>query len=241
MTTRHFKHLILMLVLSLASGCASTADVEDGYTADGLLAVDPYEELNRSLHGFNKALDNALLKPLAQGYRKSLPESARIRVSNFFDNLDEPISFLNNILQIKPADATANLGRFTINSTIGLAGFFDVASEMGIEKAEEDFGQTFRAVSGSSGVYLVLPFFGPSSTEDVLGTVGDVFMNSYVKRSIFDDDATEYVLTGVDLIDTRSGFLDFEETMGDSVLDEYSFIRDAYLSRREHLTVDGDR
>ena len=230
------KTCFLLLSLLYGAGCASTA-VDD----EDVIAEDPYESLNRDIYSFNRALDEATLKPIAQGYKAITPAFIRARVGNFFGNLEEPLSLVNNAVQAKPGRAGRNAGRFLVNTTVGLAGFFDIASEMGLASADEDFGQTLRKASGSSGAYIMLPLLGPSSTEDAIGTVGEIFFNGYLWRRVFDDDATENVLTAVEIVHARSKYLDFEETMDESIFDEYSFVRDAYLERRKYLTADEDQ
>ncbi len=158
------KMIIGLLVLS-AGACASAP----GETVKN----DPYEDFNRSMLAFNLAVDDAVLEPAAKGYSAVTPQWGRDRVSDFFQNLGEPLTFVNEILQGNPDGAATTGLRFTVNSTIGLAGLFDIASSEGIERNDEDFGQTLAVWGVDSGPYLVMPFLGPTNPRDLVGFAAD--------------------------------------------------------------------
>src|SRR5210317_1576487 len=145
--------------------------------ADESELQDPWEGFNRGVFNFNESLDRAILKPVAQGYRFIMPDVAEQGVSNFFDNLRDVVTFFNNLLQLKPVEATQDLSRVLINTTIGIGGLFDVASAMNIPKNDEDFGQTLGAWGVESGPYLVLPLFGPSTVRDGVGIIPDMYLD----------------------------------------------------------------
>jgi|SRR5690554_1553763 phospholipid-binding lipoprotein MlaA len=194
--------------------------------------VDPWEGFNRPVFNFNEGLDKYALKPLAQGYRYVTPDIAEKGVSNFFNNLRDVRNLINNLLQLKIEGAGQSFARLTFNSTFGLFGLIDVATPMGIERKPEDFGQTLGYWGTPSGPYLVLPFFGPSNPRDGVGMVADMAVDPvfYV-----DDRATRNSLAALELIDTRSKLLQAEQIISG---DKYSFIRDAYMQRREYQIND---
>lgn len=194
---------------------------------------DPWEGFNRSIFNFNEGLDRAILKPVTQGYRYVTPEIAQTGVNNFFENLKDVRTLFNNLFQGKVHNALEDFSRITFNSTFGLGGLIDVATPMGIPKNNEDFGQTLGYWGVSSGPYLVLPLFGPSSVRDSVGMVPDWYLDPlyYV-----DDRSTRVPLRVLRVVDTRSQLLDAERIISG---DRYSFIRDAYLQRREFLVNDG--
>ena len=218
------------LAATLAAGGCAPKDWDSEY--DG--AYDPLEALNRKTYAVNKGLDKVLLKPAAQAYAL-LPAAGRAAVGRFFEILDEPVSLANNLLQIKPDRAGASAARFAVNSTFGLAGFFDPAAAMGIERAEEDFGQTLRHYGWEQPPYLVLPLLGPSSLADAAGTAADFFVPG--PEDLLHDDAQIGVgaLNGVHI---RSEFLDAGE-IAEEALDEYVFVRDIYEDARQAAARDG--
>jgi len=194
---------------------------------------DPWEGFNRTVFGFNKFLDTYALKPVAKGYNWVMPESVNDGVSNVFDNLGETKNFLNNVLQFKFSEAGTDVARFVINTTVGVLGIFDVASRLELERNEEDFGQTLGVWGFESGPYVVLPFFGPSNVRDGIGLIPDIYS---VPQAYIDHDETRWSVYALDTIDTRSDLFAAEELI---LGDEYSFIRDVYLQRREFLVTDG--
>lgn len=216
-----------LLALALSATLASTAMAEEAHPAD------PWEGFNRTMFSFNEGLDRAIIKPVTQGYRYVMPDFAETGVHNFFENIGDVKTFFNNVLQGKPKEASEDLGRVIINTTIGIGGLFDVATTFGIPKHNEDFGQTLGAWGLESGPYLVLPLFGPSSVRDGLGRIPDAMVDPL--QEIGDDD-TQLGLQVLRVIDTRSQILKAEGVISG---DRYTFIRDAYLQRRQFEVNDG--
>ncbi|MBA4502036.1 MlaA family lipoprotein [Marinobacterium marinum] len=224
-----------MLSFTLRSGLAATG-LGMALVAAPVWAEteqDPWEGLNRSIFNFNETVDRYAMKPLAQGYRYVTPDIAETGVSNFFENLRDVSNVFNSVLQLKFEAAGKGLARLTFNSTFGLAGFIDVATPMGIEKHSEDFGQTLGYWGVSSGPYLVVPFWGPSTVRD-----GAALSVDWVTAPVVyvDHVPTRNTLYGLDLLDARSRLLKAEQIISG---DRYGFIRDAYLQRREYLINDG--
>jgi phospholipid-binding lipoprotein MlaA len=201
--------------------------------ADESELQDPWEGFNRGVFNFNESLDRAILKPVAQGYRFIMPDVAEQGVSNFFDNLRDVVTFFNNVLQLKPVEATQDLSRVLINTTIGIGGLFDVATAMNIPKNDEDFGQTLGAWGVESGPYLVLPLFGPSTVRDGVGIIPDMYLDPLNQ---VESDELRYGLKALKVVDKRASLLDRE---GVITGDRYTFIRDAYLQKREFEVNDG--
>ena len=218
----------LALVVSLGTaGCATSPR-------------DPFEGLNRITFGFNDAIDAALIRPLASGYREIMPEPIRNGVKNFFSNLGDVINILNNLLQGKWRDALDDTARVTINSTFGVLGFGDVASEAGLPKHNEDFGQTLGVWGIGDGFYLVLPLLGPSSLRD---TIGRFTLDSRIDpvRHIWDDKIrTRNTMYGARAFVNRVELLDSERLIDMAAVDRYEFIREAYFQRRRSLVYDGN-
>ncbi|WP_417580343.1 VacJ family lipoprotein [Nitrincola sp.] len=194
---------------------------------------DPWEGFNRTMFTFNDGLDRAIIKPVTQGYRYVTPEIAQTGVNNFFENLRDVRTLFNNLLQGKVHNALEDFARITYNTTFGLGGVIDVATPLGMAKNDEDFGQTLGYWGVSSGPYVVLPLFGPSTVRDTAGMVPDWYLDPVV---YVDDRGTRNSLQALRLLDTRSQLLDAERIISG---DRYSFIRDAYLQRREYLINDG--
>lgn len=218
--------LALMLVLQ---GCASVSGYDD--------PRDPLEGLNRAVYQFNDGLDTVLLKPLARGYDAIVPAPVNKGVTNFFGNLDDIGSAVNNLLQFKLTRAVSDVGRVLVNSTVGLLGVMDVASNMNLPKYDEDFGQTLGTWGFGPGPYIVLPVLGPSSGRDTIGLVGDWFVDPV---NYIEDDQVRWGLKGLDLIDTRADVLNASRVLDEAALDPYAFLRDAYLQRRRNLVYDGN-
>jgi phospholipid-binding lipoprotein MlaA len=190
---------------------------------------DPLEPMNRGIYRFNTVLDTILLKPVARIYRTALPVWGRDRVTSFLKNLGEPITWLNSVLQGDSTNAFHAFWRFTINSTFGIAGIFDIAQQAGLTETKEDFGQTLGRYGVGSGPYLILPIIGPSSGRDAVGRVADIFSDPF--NYILSDDAL-YVRYGVDLINSRSEALPFTDKIEKTSLDPYATIRSLYLQSR---------
>ncbi|MBD9656213.1 VacJ family lipoprotein [Pseudomonas sp. PDM12] len=195
---------------------------------------DPWESFNRPVFRFNDAVDTYALKPLAQGYRKVTPQFVETGVHNVFRNIWEVGNLANNLLQGKIHDAGVDTSRLLFNTTLGGLGFFDVATRMGLQRSDEDFGQTLGAWGVQSGPYLVLPLLGPSSLRDAPAKIPDSYLTPYPH---IDHVPTRNVLRGVNVVDTRASLLDAERMVSG---DKYIFIRNAYLQNREFRVRDGD-
>jgi phospholipid-binding lipoprotein MlaA len=197
---------------------------------------DPFERVNRATFGFNEAVDRSIGKPVARGYRRFVPGVVRTGIRNFFSNLEMPGVALNDLLQGKLEPAAHDVGRFMLNATLGLGGFFDPASAAGLDRNDEDFGQTLGTWGLPVGAYLVVPIFGPSSLRDGIGSVADEYTDpsSYIEK-----DSLRYGLEVPKQIDRRARLLDAESVLG-GAYDRYVLLRSAYLQRREYLVADGE-
>jgi phospholipid-binding lipoprotein MlaA len=193
---------------------------------------DPFEDLNRTSFQINETVDSIILKPIAVTYSKS-PTPIKYGITNFFRNLKEVDNTVNQLLQGKPKSAANDLGRFVINSTIGLGGLIDVASNMGLERHDEDFGQTLGVWGIPSGPYLMIPMLGPSSTRDLLSRPISSFLGGTFHM---DDNNVRISLTALDAIETRERLLDVESLLSG---DKYDFVRDSYSQSREYEIKDG--
>ena len=196
--------------------------------------VDPLKDINEKTHNLNQTLDLQLASPVARLYKRVTPDFVEIGITNFTRNLEDLSIALNNVLQGKVNDGFSDLIRFTINSTIGMGGFVDVASDLGFDKHDEDFGQTLAVWGVSDGPYLVIPGLGPSTMRDTLAMIPDAFLTPLW---LIDHDRTSYSLTAIDLVDTRARYLGLESVV---IGDEYLFYRDAYLQSREFEILDGE-
>ncbi|AWH27148.1 VacJ family lipoprotein [Stenotrophomonas sp. YAU14D1_LEIMI4_1] len=198
-------------------------------TADAS-AYDPWEPLNRKVHAFNNAVDRGVARPLATAYTHVVPRFARTGVSNFFSNLRSPLTITNQLLQGRPGDAWDTLGRFLMNSTLGIGGLFDPASKAMVPRRNEDFGQTLGAWGWRRSRYVELPFFGPRTVRDVFGLAGDIPLSPI--RTI-EEDKVRIGLQGLQLVDTRAQLMALDD-IRDSAVDEYALTRDAWLQRRNY-------
>src|SRR5271155_4545943 len=196
---------------------------------------DPWESWNRGVYKVNDKIDRAIAKPVARGYVRVVPRFIRTGISNFFDNLDTPTVMINDALQGKFGASANDLGRFLLNSTFGLGGVLDPATSAGLNKNNEDFGQTLGHWGVHPGPFVELPLLGPSDLRDAPAKLVDTYTNpkQYIHNSY-----VKYGLWGVRLIDTRAGILSLDDTL-QHVFDPYAFIRDAYLQRRAYLVSDG--
>ena len=195
---------------------------------------DPLEEINRVTLKVNKTLDKAVATPVASFYKKITPDIVELGIYNSISNIDDISISLNNILQGKFKDGFSDIARFTINSTLGLAGIIDVATRMGFNKHDEDFGQTLAVWGVPHGPYIMLPLLGPSSLRDTAAMIPDAFLSPSI---LIEHEPTVYSLKFLDLIDTRARYLGLESiTIGD----EYLFIKDAYYQKREYESSDGE-
>jgi phospholipid-binding lipoprotein MlaA len=196
---------------------------------------DPYEKFNRGTWAFNQAIDKVAIKPVTKIYRAVAPKPARRGISHIFSNLSEPFSAINNLLQGKPKRAFNSLGRFLINSTIGVGGLADHATRMGLPRTPEDFGQTLAVAGARKSPYLVLPIFGPSTVRDALGTAVEFVADP--ARIVMSNQLTttqNYAVTGVRLIDARSRATeDGLDALAETSADPYAAARSAYLQSRD--------
>lgn len=197
---------------------------------------DPWEGYNRAAYGFNKGFDSIFLRPAAEAYDAIAPEAVDRGVTNFFSNLGDIRNFFNNFLQGKPDEATDSLARLVINSTVGLLGFIDVATEIGIHKSEEDFGQTLGAGGAEPGPYFVIPFLGPSTVRDAIGKPVDFAMSPLTWAG---DGEFRAAVFAAQAVDYRADLLDTEEAVEGIAEDEYTLVRNAYLDQRQFEVSDG--
>lgn len=221
--------IVVFLALSLGA-CAHTS----GPAGEGDL--DPLEPFNRSVFKFNDKVDRAVIKPAARGYRRVIPAAVRKSVGNFFLNLGEPTTIVNDVLQGKLHQAVQDTTRFAINSTIGVLGLFDVATDLGLERHEEDFGQTFSVWGFGRGPYLVLPLLGPSTLTDGVGLIPAVLYTD--PQTTVAEGGQVYALVGMNTVDSRARLLGASKVV-ELQLDPYVFRRESYLQRRQQLIHDG--
>ena len=208
------------------TGCASTANNPK----------DPYEGFNRAMFSVNEGID-VVAKPLAQGYDAAAPLPVKAGIGNFFGNIYDVWTAVNNLLQGKGGDAMSDLGRVLINTTVGIGGVFDVASEMGLEKHAEDFGQTLAVWGVPEGDYLYWPLIGPRTTCDTFGWLVDTAADPVWR---VDDVALRNSLVGVHFIDLRASLLPTDKVVEQAAFDKYNYIRDAYLQNRRSAVRDGN-
>jgi phospholipid-binding lipoprotein MlaA len=225
------RQCALLCIASALVGCASIpAGVQPS-------PQDPWESFNRSVFEFNEGLDAYVLKPVVAGYRFVLPEFVRDGVYNFFSNYSDIYTALHNLLQGKPADAFNDLMRVVVNTTFGLGGLIDMATPGGLEKHKEDWGQTLGVWGVPAGPYAVLPFFGPSSVRDTFGTVADLesdYLFSYVKNI-----GLRNSITGLRVVNARNTYYEAGDLLDGAAIDKYSFVRDAYIQRRQYQIHEG--
>lgn len=226
--TKTLRTIIVAFSVLLMTGCASMSTHDEN---------DPLEPINRGIYQFNETADEYVIEPLAKGYQFVTPEFIDEAITNFFSNLDDVVVLVNDILQLKFNQAASDGGRLLINSTIGLLGFIDVATDMGFEKHNEDFGQTLGAYGVGSGPYIVLPLLGPSTMRDTVGLVADTFVDPV--HHIEGDDAM-WATIAVEGIDTRADLISTKNVVDEASLDSYDFLKNAYLQRREYLIHDGN-
>jgi phospholipid-binding lipoprotein MlaA len=220
----------LMLVSSMLvamSGCNSLP-------VDDYAVFDPHEKGNRVSYRVSDAVDEAVIAPVARGYRYVTPDWLERGIGNFFTNLRTLPSALNGFLQGKPARGGTDFARLVINSTVGVAGFFDVARSWGLEFQDEDFGQTLAVWGVKKSRYIYVPFLGPSTLRDLPTTL----IRGSIPRLIIGSDYP-WALSGLDLIQVRASVLGATDARQASALDPYAFTRDAYFQRRKYLIYDG--
>lgn len=224
--------LLSVAVLFVVAGCAN---LPAGHVAD---ARDPWERYNRAVFKFNDNIDRAVVKPVAEIYRDVVPQPIQNGFSNFIGNLRDVVITAHQLLQGKPSDAGVSAGRFLVNTTIGVLGLGDPASDMGLQKANEDFGQTFGRWGVEPGPYFVLPLLGPSTIRDTFGTMADFKFG--LIGVVFEQSTTRDIVYGLTVIDRRKDLLGAESTIEALSFDRYSGVRDAWLAHRRNLVYDGD-
>ena len=220
----------ITLMALLLTACAS---IPPGSTAD---PRDPFERYNRAMFSFNKTVDDKVLKPVATGYVDVIPDLVRTAIGNFFGNIGDVWTAVNNYLQGKPRDGTNDLARVVLNSTFGIVGLIDVATPAGLVQHEEDFGQTLGVWGVKSGPYLILPILGASTVRDGLARPLDLYADPITQ---INGAGVENSLRALRLVDDRATLLYSTRMMEDAALDPYLFVRDAYLQRRESRVRDG--
>lgn len=218
-----------MLLALLFQGCALRSPYED--------ANDPLEPVNRAVYRFNDTVDRYALKPVAERYQDYVPAPARTGVRNFFANLNLPLTVVNDLLQWKPEQAVSDTMRFTFNSVFGVAGLVDVATDWGLAKRNEDFGQTFGVWGFGEGWYLMLPLLGPSTARDFAGLPPEVPLNAL---SRYTEGATQAGLGGLLVVSKRAELLSASKVLDTAALDQYLQVRAAYRQRRWYEIHDGN-
>ena len=216
------------MLIALLAGCA---------TANMGTPGDPLERVNRATHRFNDAIDRNVLKPVATGYRNHVPQLIQNGIDNVLEHLAFPTTIVNDFLQLKVKDGLIDLGRFAVNTTLGLAGILDPASAFGIPRNDEDFGQTLGRWGVPSGPYLVLPLLGPSTVRDAPSIVADGYTDIRTRAHL--NDTQQWSLGALSMVHRRAELLPFDPSF-DAAYDRYAFIRNAWLQRREYQVRDGD-
>lgn len=225
------RALLCMIMLLMLGGCATAPG--PGRTTN----ADPLQKLNRGVYKFNTVVDRATLKPLAKGYQKITPQWVRTGVSNFFSNLGEPWTIVNELFQGKPKSMGKQTGRFVVNTVLGIGGLFDVASRMNLPVQKEDFGQTLAVWGVPSGPYIVLPLLGPSSIRDGFGEIPDYFGHPLTYTHVNWKVRTGLAVLGV--VSAREKLLSIEGML-DKAYDPYSVMRDVWVQQREYQIYDGN-
>jgi len=220
----------IVLMTLVLTACAS---IPPGSAAD---PRDPFERYNRAMFSFNKTVDDKVIKPVATGYVNVIPQLIRTAIGNFFGNIGDVWTAVNNYLQGKPREGTSDVARVVLNSTFGIVGLIDVATPVGLAQHDEDFGQTLGVWGVKSGPYLVLPIFGASTVRDGLAKPLDMYADPVNQ---IDPVRAENSARALRLIDDRAALLESTHMMEDAALDPYLFVRDAYLQRRESRVRDG--
>jgi phospholipid-binding lipoprotein MlaA len=225
--------ILMWVSIALVAGCATTQQTER------VAKIDPFESINRAVFTFNENADEYVIKPAAEAYQFVLPEFVRTGVTNFFSNIGDIFVAVNNLLQGKPGNAANDIGRFLVNSTIGILGLFDVATDAGLEKNKEDFGQTLGVWGVPSGPYVVLPLFGPSSVRDTAGLAVDLKTDFILNSNQLNHDQ-KVGSTVLRVVNQRANLLNASQLLEDAAFDKYSFLRDSYLQRRHNQVHDGN-
>ncbi|PCI69591.1 MAG: ABC transporter [Piscirickettsiaceae bacterium] len=220
--------VFVMLAIAFLSGCASLTSQKEN---------DPLELVNRGVYAFNEKADEFVLEPVAKGYQFVTPTVVDKGITNFFSNLDDIIVFVNDVLQFKLNQAMSDGGRFLVNSTVGVLGFMDMATGMGMPKHNEDFGQTLGVYGVGTGPYIVLPILGPSNLRDTLGLFADSNVDPIYRIK---ESHVMWGVLGLKAVDARADLISTKKIFDQASLDQYEFLRSSYFQRREYLVFDGD-
>jgi phospholipid-binding lipoprotein MlaA len=224
------NRVAVMVSVLLVVGCASVpAEYRD--------PRDPWQSYNRAVFKFNTDFDNAFLKPTAKAYQFVTPEPLDEGITNFFNNIADVTSAVNNALQFKLSRAGSDVGRVLVNTTVGFVGFFDVASNLGLASYKEDFGQTLGYWGFGAGPYFMMPILGPSSVRDTFGFAGDVAVDPFFSLQ---KDEIYWGFIALRVVDRRADLLAAGDLIDEAAIDPYTFVRDAYLQRRRSLVHDGN-
>ena len=225
---RWCAYVVLVAFAALGTGCA---------TGPNANPKDPFEPMNRSISTFNDALDDNILKPVATGYRDYTPDPIQTGVGNFFRNLSDVLSTVNNGLQLKGRETAESLMRVVVNTTLGIYGIFDVATEIGLQRHPEDFGQTLGYWGTPNGPYLVLPIFGPSTVRDASVLPFEFSFDPVSNHAVA---AERNVAVVARIVDKRASLLKTTSLLSGAAIDKYSFTRDGYLQFRRNQVYDGN-
>jgi len=223
------QHAFLIFVLILLSGCSYQNELIND-------PIDPLENRNRSIYTFNENLDEAILEPAADGYDYITPNFLQKGFNNFFDNINYPVTIINQVLQGNIEESLQDTLRFTINSSIGILGLFDPASRMGLTEHDEDFGQTLAVWGVKEGPYLMLPFFGPKTLRSLTGDLADVLFNPLLN---IDDTNLKIKTNLISILQDRSDLSTLEEEL-DNSFDPYQYIKDSYIQNRKYKIYNGN-
>ncbi|AFT87299.1 MlaA family lipoprotein [Paraburkholderia phenoliruptrix] len=224
---RVFRLARLAVAAAALAGCTTVQTPTKG---------DPLEGLNRTIFTVNDKLDQYALKPVAKGYVFITPQPVRDSVTNFFSNIGDVYIAANNLLQLKITDGVEDIMRIVINTVFGVGGLFDVATLAKLPKHDNDLGLTLGHYGVPAGPYLVLPLFGPSTLRDAVGSIGNYYVNPL---SYIDPPGLSWALYGLNIVNTRANLLNASDVLEGAALDKYSFVRNAYLQRRQYLLSDG--
>lgn len=236
-----FRALFLCVLLLGLSACATKPPASDPIArAEYERINDPLEPLNRATHDFNMGIDRFVLKPIAEVYRFLIPSPIRNLITNFLDNLQAPLILANDLLQGEFERGGTTTARFIVNTTVGIGGLFDPATDLGMEKHKEDFGETLAVWGVGEGIYLVLPFFGPSNPRDFTGIVTEFFADP-VSIYLEDEHGKTYsrARTGTEIVDFRARNIDTLEELERNTSDLYAAMRSAYRQNRAFRISNG--
>lgn len=236
MSVLSLRSLGLLAAVVVLTGCASVPPAPAGSPAAAAAPADPWEAWNRKVYSFNDAIDNAVVKPVATAYRDVVPRLVRTGVSNFLGNIGDVWSAANHVLQGKVANGLEMGFRVMTNTLMGLGGVLDPATEFGMQRRSEDFGQTLGVWGFGNGPYVMLPLLGPSTVRDSFGLLAD---RQFSAARLPTTDAGSYAVTAVEVVNLRASLLDASKLLDQVALDRYSFLRDAYLQRRRDAIYDG--